>query len=125
MSANDPKRTSARQACLRLKPGLDGLKQPEAHRAVVAPERDHEAHPPVLLGVGVARQGADAGKGAGLEEGAGGAAEQGGMRLEEVQQLGEAAGREMVVAADAGALLEMDGVGGPRAGTPPVSALKR
>src|SRR5215216_6565315 len=62
-------------------------------------------------GVGIARQGADAGKGAGLVEGAVAAAEQGGMGLEEVQQLGEAAGREAVVAADARPFLEMDGMG--------------
>ena len=53
-----------------LQPGLDGFEQPEAHRAVVACERDHEAHSPMLGGVGIARQGADAGKGAGLEAGA-------------------------------------------------------
>src|SRR5215211_3743531 len=100
-----------RRARLRLKPGLDGLEQPETHRAVVALERDHEAHSPMPGGVGIARQGADAGKGAGLEEGAIAAAEQGGMRLEEVQQPSEAAGREAVVAADARPFLEMDGIG--------------
>ena len=52
-------------------------------------------------GVGIARLGADAGNGAGLEERAVAAAEQGGMGLEEVQQLGKAAGREAVAAADA------------------------
>src|SRR5262249_57386885 len=62
-------------------------------------------------GVGIAREGADAGKGARLEEGAVAAAEQGRMGLEEIQHLGEAAGREAVVAADARPFLEMDGIG--------------
>src|SRR3990170_2959048 len=110
---------------LRLKPGLDGLEQPEAHRAVVALERDHEAHPPVLGGVGIARQGADAGKGAGLEEGAVAAAEQGGMGLEEVEHLGEAARREAVAAADARALLKMDGLGEAVGGKHVVRDLER
>src|SRR5829696_8297179 len=65
----------------------------------------------MLGSVGIARQGADAGKGAGLEVGAVAAAEQGGMGLEEVQQLGNAAGREAVAAADARAFLELDGLG--------------
>src|SRR5262249_9228494 len=94
-----------------LKPGLDGLEQPETHGAVVAPERDHEAHSPMTGGAGIARQGADAGKGSRLEEGAVAAAEQGRMGLEEIQHLGEAAGREAVVAADARAFLAMDGIG--------------
>src|SRR5512147_1979434 len=62
-------------------------------------------------GVGIARQGADAGNGAGLEERAVAAAEQAAIGLEEVQQLGKAAGREAVAAADARAFLEMDGLG--------------
>jgi len=62
-------------------------------------------------GVGIARQGADAGNSAGLEERALAAAEQRGIRLEEEQQLGEAAGRETISAADARAFLEMDGLG--------------
>src|SRR5207253_2768325 len=81
----------ARRAVLRLQLGLDGLEQPEAHRAVVASERDHEAHSPMLGSLGIARQGTDAGKGAGLELGAVAVAEQSGMRLKEVQQLGKAA----------------------------------
>ena len=64
-------------------------------------------------GVGIARQGANAGKGAGLEAGAVAGAEQAGMGLEEVQQLGKAAGREAVAAADARAFLEMDGSASP------------
>src|SRR4029079_455255 len=100
-----------RKARLRLQPRLDGFEQPEAHRAVVACERDHEAYSPMAGGVGIARQGADAGNGAGLEERALAAAEQRGIRLEEEQQLGEAAGRETVSAADARAFLEMDGLG--------------
>src|SRR3954468_23689460 len=102
---------SARRARLRLQLGPDGLEEPEAHRAVIACERDHEAHSPMLGSVGIARQGADAGKGAGLEAGAVAAAEQGGMGLEEVQQLGKTAGREMVAAANARAFLEVDGLG--------------
>src|SRR5688572_15041208 len=65
----------------------------------------------MLGSVGIARQGADAGKGAGLEVRAVAAAEQGGMGLEEVQQLGKAAGRDAVAAADARAFLEVDGLG--------------
>ena len=61
--------------------------------------------------VGIAREGADAGKGAGLVEGAVAAAKQGGMGLEEVEEPGEAAGREAVAAADARAFLELDGPG--------------
>ena len=63
----------------RLQPGLDGFEEPEAHCAVITCERDHEAHTPMLRSVGIARQGADAGKGASLEVGAVAAAEQGGM----------------------------------------------
>ncbi len=48
--------------------------------------------------IGIARQGADARKGARLEEGAVAAAEQGGLGLEEVQQLGKTAGRDTVTA---------------------------
>src|SRR5205809_1312536 len=65
----------------------------------------------MLGGFGITRQGADAGKGAGLEADAFAAAEQGGMGLEEEQQLRKAAGREAVAAADARAFLEMDGLG--------------
>src|SRR5262245_62324113 len=75
--------------------------------------------------IGVARQSADAGKGAGLEEGAVAAAEQAGMGLEQVQQLGEAAGREAIVAADARALDEMDGIGEAVGGKHAVRDLER
>src|SRR5829696_3725382 len=102
---------SARRARLRLQLGLDGFEEPEAHRAVIACERDHEAHTPMLRGVGIARQGADAGEGASLELGAVAAAEQAGMGPKEAQQPGEAAGREAVAAADARAFLELDGLG--------------
>src|SRR5215475_8358664 len=95
-----------------LKLALDDLQQPQAHRAVVAPERNHEAHAPMLGGVGIARQGADAGKRAGLVAGAVVAgAEQGGVGREELQQLGQAARREVIVAADARSFLEMNGIG--------------
>src|SRR5829696_1551124 len=98
-------------ATLRLQLGLDSFQNPEAHRSVVASERDHEAHSPMLGSVCITRQGADAGEGAGLEQGAVAAAEQGGMGLEEVEQLGKAAGGEAVAAADARAFLELDGFG--------------
>src|SRR3954469_24665105 len=65
----------------------------------------------MLGSVCITRQGADAGKGAGLETGALAPAEQAGMGLEEVQQLGKATGREAVAAADARAFLESDGSG--------------
>ena len=62
----------------------------------------------MLGGVGIARQGADAGKGAGFEEGAVAAAQQTGMGLEEAQHFGEPARGEAVVAADARALHDVD-----------------
>ena len=67
----------------------------------------------MLGSVGVARQGADAGKGAGLEEGAVAAAEQVGMGLEQVQQMGKATGREAVATTDARAFRESDRLGKP------------
>src|SRR5829696_640604 len=97
-------------ATLRLQLGLDSFQNPEAHRSVVASERDHEAHSPMLGSVCITRQGADAGEGAGLEQGAVAAAEQGGMGLEEAEQLGKATSREAVAAADAGAFLKVDGL---------------
>src|SRR5829696_2652519 len=98
-------------ATLRLQLGLDGFEYPEAHRSVVASERDHEAHSTMLGSVCITRQGADAGEGAGLEQGPVAAAEQGGMGLEEAEQLGKATSREAVAAADARAFLEVDGLG--------------
>src|SRR5262245_35163822 len=35
-----------------LQPGPDGFEQPEAHRAPAC-ERDHEAHAPMLRGIGI------------------------------------------------------------------------
>src|SRR3954454_19411005 len=69
----------------------------------------------MLGSVCITRQGADAGKGAGLEQGAVAAAEQRGMGLEEVQQLRKVAGREAGSAADAPAFLEsqVSGEAGP------------
>jgi hypothetical protein len=96
-------------SALRLQRGLDGPEQLEANRAVVAPQRDHEAHLPVPGGAGVARQRADAVEGAGLVRTAIVAAEQVGVCREKVEHLGEAAGHEAVAAADARALLELDG----------------
>src|SRR4029450_6262036 len=98
-----------RWARLRLQPGLDSPKQPEAHLAVIARERDHETHPPVAGSVGVARERADPLQGAGLVHTAVMAAEQAGMGLEQLEHFGEAAGGEAVVAAGGRALL---GVGG-------------
>src|SRR5260370_30167321 len=60
-----------------------------------------------------------------LEAGAVAAAEQGGMGLEEVQQLGKAAGCEAVAAADARAFLEMDGLGEAALGEHLVRDLER
>src|SRR5215212_562256 len=65
----------------------------------------------MLRSVSIACQGAGAGKCASLELGAVAAPEQGGMGLEEVQQLGKAAGREAVAAANARAFLKMNGLG--------------
>src|SRR5262249_6663214 len=98
-------------SALRLQRRLDGPEQPEAHLAVVAPQRDHEAHLPVAGGADVARQRADAVEGAGLVRAAIMAAEQVGVGREKVEHLGEAAGHEAVAAADARALLEMDDFG--------------
>src|SRR4051812_30278824 len=101
---------SVKRTRLRLQRGPDGLEQAEAQRAVVAGERDHEAYAPMARRLGIACQGADAGKSAGLEAGALAAAEQGGMRLQELQHPGKAARREAVAAADARAFLEPDGL---------------
>jgi hypothetical protein len=60
---------------------------------------------------GVARQRADAGERAGLVRAAVVAVEQVGVGREKMEQPGEAAGREVVAAADARALLEVDGIG--------------
>src|SRR5687767_13036756 len=67
----------------------------------------------MLGGVGIARQGADAGKGTGFKLGAVAVAEQAGMGFEEVQQLGKRAGREAVATANARPFLESDGLGEP------------
>ena len=96
-------------SALRLQRGLDGPEQLEAHRAVVAPQRDHEARLPVPGGAGVARQRADAVEGAGLVRAAIMAAKQVGVGREQVEHLGETAGREAVAAADARALLKLNG----------------
>src|SRR5688572_7938409 len=94
----------------RLQRRLDGFEQPEAQGVVVAFERDHKAHAPMLGRVGIARQGADTGKGACLEERALAASKQGGVGLKQGQQLSKAAGREAIAAADARAFLEVDGL---------------
>src|SRR5262245_35940543 len=86
---------------LRLEPGLDGLEQLEAHRAVVVRKRDHEAHLLVPGRVGVARQRANAGNCARLVYRAFAFAEQVGVGREQVEHLGETARGETVVAADA------------------------
>ena len=99
--------TSTRTAELRLQPGLDRLEQPEAH-LVIARERDHETDPPMGGGVGIAGERADPVHGAALVQAAVMAMEQVGVGREELEHLGEAAGGEAVVAADARAFLEMD-----------------
>src|SRR5262245_22934127 len=109
----------------RLQSGLDGLEQPKAHRADVASERNHEAYSPMLGGLGISRQGADARKGTGLEEGAVATAKQSGVRLEEVQKPSKATSREAVAAADARAFLEMDGLGEAALGEHLVRDLER
>src|SRR6476469_8257674 len=85
---------------LRLQPGLDSPEQPEAHLAVIARERNHETHPPVARGVGIARERADPLHGAGLVHAAVAAAEQVGVGRKELEHFGKAAGGEAVVAAD-------------------------
>src|SRR6516164_2161171 len=94
-----------------LQRGLDGLEQLEAHRAVVAPQRDHKTHLPIRSGIGVTRQCADAIEGARLVQAAIMAAKQVGVRREKVEYLGETARREAVAAADARAFFEMDSFG--------------
>ena len=101
------------------------MEQLEAQRAAIFTQRDHEAHPPMAFGVGVARQGADAGKGAGLVHAAVVAVQQVGVGSEQLEHLGEAAGGEVVAAADARALLEMDGVGEAVGGKHLVGDLER
>ena len=94
-----------------LQPGLDGLEDPVARLFVVAGERDHETHLPVARGIGIASERTDPLDTAGFVPPAVVAVEQVGVGREEFEHFGEAAGGEAVVAADAGALLEMDGVG--------------
>ena len=76
-------------------------------------------------GVGVAGERADSVHGAALVHAAVMAMEQVGVGREELEHLGETAGREPVVAADAGALLEMDGVARPCAASICVRDLER
>src|SRR5262249_10084353 len=94
-----------------LQCGLDGLEQLEAHRAVIAPQRDHETHFPIRRGIGVTRQRADAVEGARLVRATIMAAKEIGVRREKVEYLGETARREAVAAADARTFFEMDGFG--------------
>ena len=76
-------------------------------------------------GVGIAGERADPLHGAGLVHAAVMAVEQAGVGREELEHLGEAAGGEAVVAADARALLEMDGRGEAVRGEHLVRDLKR
>src|SRR5262245_32978 len=99
------------EARRRLQCGLDGLEQLEAHRAVVAPQRDHETHFPIRRGNGVTCQRADAVEGARLVRATIMAAKEIGVRREKVEYLGETARREAVTAADARTFFEMDGFG--------------
>src|SRR5262249_5265783 len=96
---------------LELQSRLNGPEQLEAHCAVIAPQRDHEAHLPVCGRVRVAGQRADAVEGASLVRAAIMAAEQVGVGRKKVEHLDKAAGPKAVVAADARALLKMDGFG--------------
>ena len=76
-------------------------------------------------GVGIAGERADSVHGAALVQAAVMAMEQVGMGREELEHLGETARREPCIAADAGALLEMDGVSKALRGEPLVRDLKR
>jgi Benzoate membrane transport protein len=109
----------------RLQPGLDSAEQPEPHLVVIARERDHETRPAMAGGVGIARERADPVHGASLVHAAVVAVEQAGVGRKEPQHFGEAAGGEAVVAADARALLEMDGCGEAMRGEHLVRDLKR
>src|SRR5262249_54217808 len=109
----------------KLQPGLDRPEQPEAHLAVIARERDHEADLPMARGVGIARERAHAIHGTGLVQAAVMAAQQARVRREEREHLGEAARRETVVAADARAFLDMNGFGEALRGEHRVRNLKR
>ena len=82
-----------------LKLRLDRLEQLEAHRTVVAPERDDEAHRPVLGAAGIARKRADAFERAGLIRAAFAALEQAGVGREQVEHLGKPARRKAVATA--------------------------
>ena len=62
-------------------------------------------------GVGIAGEGADAVHGAALVQPAVVAMEQVGVGREELEHLGETASRKAVIAADAGAFLEVDAAG--------------
>src|SRR5262249_27563888 len=110
-------------SALRLQRRLDGPEQLEAHLAVVAPQRDHEAHLPVAGGADVARQRADAVEGAGLVRAAIMAAEQVGVGRERVGPWGAAGAKEGVAAVAAGALLERGACGGVGGGGYPAGAL--
>src|ERR1700733_9396972 len=92
-----------------LQPILDCLEELEA-RFVIARKRDDETDPSVGGGVGIAGERADSVHGSALVQAALMAMEQGGMGREELEHLGETARREPCIAADAGALLQMDGV---------------
>ncbi len=107
-----------------LQPRLDRLEQLEA-RLVIARKRDDETDPSVGGGVGIAGERADAVHGAALVQAAVVAMEQVGMGREQLEHLGETARREPCIAADAGALFEMDGIGKAVRGEPCVCDLKR
>src|ERR1700731_1266429 len=109
----------------RLQLGLDSAEQPEPHLVVIARERDHETHPAMAGGLGIARERANPVHGAGLVHAAVVAVEQAGVGRKEPQHFGEAAGGEAVVAADARALLEMNGCGEAMPGEHLVRDLKR
>ena len=75
--------------------------------------------------VGIAGERANALHGAGLVQAAVVAAEQVGMGREELEHFGEAAGGKAIVAADARALLQMDGLSETMRGEDPVGDRER
>src|ERR1700722_2199923 len=109
----------------RLQLGLDSAEQPEPHLLVIARERDHETHPAMAGGVGIARERANPVHGAGLVHAAVVAVEQISVGRKEFEHFGQAAGGGTIIAADARALLEMDGYGEAMRGQHLVRDLER
>src|ERR1700722_20329360 len=87
----------------------DSRQQLEA-RLVVVRKRDHETDPPMGGGVSIAGERADSVHGAAFVQAAVVAMQQVGGGREELEPRGETASRKVVIAADAGAFLDMDGL---------------